>query len=318
MNRGNASVVGASSAVAVLCLLAAGPGHAYNEFYTAGDTLQAHSTFHYELTRMLARAAGFDAVEADKIAVACQATDDGEFAGDTLASGTAYRVAIANTERIQLEELPQGAYWHMARRGCTDSSSAFAYPAITATCNTCEYFTTRDFCDVNLRNEPIPDLNSIDRWALRSAPAAVLKYPAPEYKLGNTEGVVGTQVPPGSLHAIGVYFHSLADSYSHEKCMDTDEFRSHKPLPSWCSGTVWHESEEFGPVGHAYTADAALALFRAARNHQCARGRQPRWTEADVQAFMSSWLGKATAGERAQQANAQYLALQSAPLKPCP
>ena len=43
--------------------------------------LVTHSTFHYEFTRVLAVAAGFDEIDAERIAVANEATDSSTFTG---------------------------------------------------------------------------------------------------------------------------------------------------------------------------------------------------------------------------------------------
>ncbi|NEO42336.1 MAG: hypothetical protein F6J90_40855 [Moorea sp. SIOASIH] len=88
-----------STIVLILCWVL--PTKAYNEFYRNG--LKGHSTFHYEFTRTLVRAAGFSPELAEQIAVTNQAVDSVNFTGY---SGT--NVRLTNI----LRQGQYGLYWH--------------------------------------------------------------------------------------------------------------------------------------------------------------------------------------------------------------
>src|SRR6185295_13474768 len=102
--------------------------------------VQTHSTFHYEFTRVLAAAAGFQVDDAETIAVANEATDTGGFTGYAINSG-AKSAAFTNTQRLGGDSAT--LWYHMARRSqdypVVTQPDGTAYPG--ALQNTCGYFT---------------------------------------------------------------------------------------------------------------------------------------------------------------------------------
>lgn len=77
--------------------------------------------------RLLARAAGFSAADADLVAVACDVVDLGTFTGDQPGSRT---VAIAGTSRV---DDVTAKYFHFPRRRPATSAGS-TYPGGRDTC----------------------------------------------------------------------------------------------------------------------------------------------------------------------------------------
>lgn len=205
----------------------------------------AHSTFHYELTRLLCRAAGFTTDEAELIAVADEATDTGEFKGEF-----SHSPAVANdgTQRSGKNVL----YWHFARRDSSSATGGWSHPGGR---NTCSYFTgSADVCATS------PELSGIEKWAVAGINALSVEVPAASVNGGLKQPVAGK-----SSLALAIYLHVLADSYSHEACMKAAQFRGHKPRPQECTAVYWHEQAEFGSVpsrdeGVPYTSEVLFGF----------------------------------------------------------
>ncbi|MFZ4548240.1 MAG: hypothetical protein ACOYN4_12425, partial [Bacteroidales bacterium] len=158
-------------------------------------------------------------------------------------------------------------YWHFPFRDPSDSISGamtfgIDYPLPA---------------DLKYRDKPyywrIPlvnnyNLNSIRDWALyasgflgkpdNSCPSFIYYY--------NLTAQQYEKVQPGSIQALGIYLHSLADSYSHEHCMVTDTLRSH---PTWSDdcGLTYHSFYEFAYdtaiPAMAHATPCFQALWRA-------------------------------------------------------
>jgi len=227
---------------------------------TVHSTGEVHSTFHYDLTKLLLIKAGIAADQAESIARYCLLVDqinpksnypypaalNNISIPDTY---TGWNESLAGTERGSPQQNSYGEnpphYWHFPYRDPDDSISGgmtfgIPYPLPA---------------DLKYRDPPyywrIPLLNnynlsSIRDWALYSAgnagkpdnscPSIIYYYNAilHQYK----------EVQPGSIQAFGILLHSLADSYSHEHCMVTDTIRSH---PTWSNacGLTYHSFHEF-------------------------------------------------------------------------
>ncbi|NEO76980.1 hypothetical protein [Moorena sp. SIO4G3] len=276
-----------STIVLILCWVL--PTNAFNEFYRNG--LKGHSTFHYEFTRTLVRAAGFSPELAEQIAVTNQAVDSINFTGY---NGT--NVRLTNTGRFG----PYSLYWHFPRRGCTDSFGV-SYPTDASECNTCNYFTdSSDSCP-----RGIPELNTMDQWAIYGNSDDLLV--TPKYSLNRRRFKT---VPASSITALGIFLHSLADSYSHERCMETMQLREHKPFPAECNVLLWHLDLEFGggDPGVPYTKNAARAVFKAAVHYiaQNGEGGDPLWSFDEANNFIEQFAEIESPDERAQFAIDTY------------
>lgn len=271
-------------------------GWRYGEDIKTENTA-AHSTFHYELTRALCRAAGFTAEEAELIAVADEATDTGKFKGEF---NTSPAVEIDGTQRAGRNVL----YWHFARRDSSSATGDWAYPGGR---NTCSYFVgTSDACADG------PELNEIERWAVQGA--NMLSVEAP---LASVDGSPMQPVAGKTMVALAIYLHALADSYSHEACMKAEQFRGHKPRPNECTAVFWHEQAEFGTApsrdqGVPYTKEAGWATWLALKSfrQQSALTAPPMWSDEQVRQFVNDWAALDKAKDRRELALKAWQALQ--------
>lgn len=252
--------------------------------------LAAHSTFHYELTRTLARAAGFTAVEAESLAVIAEAMDTETFTGET-----GVTIQLIGINRVS----ETGQYWHFARRDSSNTTGEYLHPGAR---NTCAYFT-RQFT----RSCPgdAPELNEIEAWAIYASDSPSPGAPRISFDHGQTlHSVAGKSLP-----ALAVYLHALADSYSHEACMASAQVRTHKPRPSECSAVHWHTQAEFGDhaeldKGVSYTREAAQAVWLALKwfRQQTGRAEPALWTDEQALEFIQNWVKLDSAQDRRDSA----------------
>ena len=222
----------------------------YNADATNAITgLATHSSFHYEMVRVAAVLAGFTRDEAEQIGVTGEAVDLGTFTGYKLTNG-AKTVVVGNTGRFG----PNGLLYHFARR----SSQYEQVPVPGSQGNTCEYFKNGN--PNNKYRAPCtrkgPELEQIRNWAL--------DLPGPKPTSAQLPlDASGKPVAPKTLIALGIYVHSIADTYSHEKCMIDQSWRFHKPNPFSCN-TSWHTDPrgDFGE-GTPFAKTAADEVWRA-------------------------------------------------------
>jgi hypothetical protein len=224
--------------------------------------LQTHSSFHYEMVRVLAILAGFPKNEAEQIAVAGEAVDLGTFTGYKLSNG-ARTLTIRNTNRFG----PNGRFYHFARR----SSQYEQANAPGSKSNTCEYFIGGDPNNPNTApcTRKGPELDQIRNWAFD------LPGPGPEAGQFPRDGS-GNRIKPKTLIALGIYLHAIGDTYSHEQCMIVQSFRFHKPKPPSCNA-AWHTDYPVGDFGEGlpFTRAAANEVWRALRQYRGADGSLP-------------------------------------------
>ena len=235
----------------------------FNQDATQAMTgLQTHSSFHYEMVRVLAVLAGFNKDEAEEIAVAGEAVDLGKFTGYKLSDG-AKSLRIRNTNRFG----PNGRFYHFARRSAQYRSAH----APGAKQNTCDYFTGGDRKNPNTAPCTVkgPELDQIKNWAF------ALPGPKPDRRQLPTDGL-GITIKPKTLSALGVYLHAIGDTYSHEQCMVVQSFRFHKPQPASCAAS-WHTDYPRGDFGQGlpFTTPAAVEVWTALRHYKGADGSNP-------------------------------------------
>jgi len=239
---------------------------AYNADATQAITgLATHSSFHYEMVRVLAVLAGFNKQEAEQIAVAGEAVDLGTFTGYAI-SGGARTITIGNTNRFG----PNGLFYHFARR----SPQYEKAPAPGSVSNTCEYFKNGN--PNNKYTAPCtskgPEIDQIRNWAFA--------LPGPQPTASQLPlNAQGKPVKPKTLVALGIYLHAIGDTYSHEKCMIDQSWRFHKPNPFSCN-TSWHTDPrgDFGE-GVPFTRTSANEVWRALRQYKGAdAGDVPSFT----------------------------------------
>jgi hypothetical protein len=280
-------------------------GWAYSEDTTSGG---AHSSFHYELTRTLARASGFSVAQADRIASADQAVDT--FPNDpqdcaTAAPAAAGQIIIIGTTRSHDGSTSaQTQYFHWPRRGVSSVIDGSAYPGSGV--DTCSYFAGTDQACGAAGDE----VSQLETFALAGNQNA-LTIQTPCY---SANGSAYADIQAGSLVALGLYLHSLADSYSHEACMATGA-RTHQDsaVASVCAAIDWHIIQEYGANGEGvdYTRAAATAMWQALKRYRVAQGYSAAalWSDDQAQAFINSWVDLNTAQARIDAANAAFDAL---------
>lgn len=311
----------AASLVLVLALIPA-TVRGYSEDQQQGQ--DPHSTFHYNLVRTLAAAAGFSADEAQTLAVLCEATDRLTFEN----------VVLSGTARPNVNEGQQslGLYYHFGRRGSRNATGAYEQPGGKDTCQYFDpaYLAGKTFpsncpmsylstttagaagepgpCQVGDDGKTISEVAEIELWAVygRGLP----RFGAPTLA---EDGGTARPVQPRSLNALGIYLHSLADSYSHEACMQQCSFQGHSVTPPACTAVYWHMTAEYGPlsvqnVGTDYTRQAAKAVWLALKNYRQVNGLTgpARWTDRQAEAFWEPWIKLDTAKERQQSADAAF------------
>lgn len=306
----------------LLALLCASRLWGYSEDQLGQDP---HSTFHYNLVRTLAAAAGFSAADAEAIADACEATDRGTFSG----------LVLTGTERPDAHQGQQslGLYYHFGRRGSQNATGDYDLPGE----DTCQYFdrahvAAKDLssrcpwvwlaktagasgepgpCQVEDDGSTVSEMAEIELWAVygRGLP----RFGAP--LIAKNGGAAGP-VAPRSLDALGIYLHALADSYSHEACMAQCSFQGHSVGPASCSAVYWHEIAEYGPLslqnsGIQYTRNAAHAVWLTLKAYRQANSLTgpAKWTDPQAQTFWESWIALDTGAEREKAADEAFAEL---------
>ncbi|MBL8150157.1 MAG: hypothetical protein JNN15_09545 [Blastocatellia bacterium] len=282
-------------------------GYAPRIFSHAEDIVTdigAHSTFHYELTRILAVGTGFCKSDAETIAVANEATDVGSFTGEN-----GYSVQIRHTSRVG----NNSPYWHFARRGAEYlrvSNSLVTTPPTSA--ETCDYFAATNMqCPKDSNGQWIPELDGITNWSLYGANS--LTPPNGRVPQFSTDGGATFSTVQGrTLTSLGLYLHSLTDSYSHEACMQVAKLRSHQNTPTECNANNWHIQLEYGnsssEAGVQYTITAGTAAWRAMNNFRAINfpNISPVWTESQAVSFITAWAQMNNAQDRRNYAVSQY------------
>ncbi|MBI1422246.1 MAG: hypothetical protein GC149_02185 [Gammaproteobacteria bacterium] len=302
MNAGAKYSLGLAVILSGAISLFPGSSRAYSEDTSSGG---AHSSFHYELTRTLARASGFSDAQATRIAGADQAVDT--FPNDpqdcaSAAPAAAGQIIIIGTSRSHDDSTSaQTRYFHWPRRGIGSVIDGSAYPGSGV--DTCSYFVGTD----QACGAEGDEVAQLENFALAGNQTA-LSMPTPCY---SSNGSTYTDIPAGSLIALGLYLHSLADSYSHEACMATGQ-RTHQDsgVANVCSSIDWHIIQEYGAdgEGESYTKAAATAVWQALKRYRTAQGytAPPAWSDTQAQAFINTWVDLNTAQARIDAANAAY------------
>lgn len=252
-----------------------------------------HSTYHYEMTRVLAIASGFSATEAETIAQASSATD--AFARQGTDPAAAGETKILGTERGT--DTLTSPYFHWPRRGVMNAASEYTYFGGR---DECSYFaTTEQVC------EGTPEVDDLERWAVFGEDS--LRLPVPSISV---DGSAFQPIQGGSLDALGVYLHGLADSYSHETCMMTG-VRSHGGHfgANECGPAYWHWMQEYGRDdqvrGVNFTRESMYAMWQALQYYREHNGytAPALWNDAQFRKFKLRWTTMNTPHMRKRYAN---------------
>lgn len=225
---------------------------------TCRSLKKEHSTFHYDLVKVLCMKAGISEAETETIARYSALVDQLNPKSDypypnalnTITIPDTFpdwKEGLAGTERGSArksdtyEEVP-AIYWHFPFRNPNQiilGGMVYGnYP--TPTDNS--YSKYPYYWRVPFKT----NLDAIQNWALynggqagrpdEDVPVDIMYFDSQtnSYKA----------VEPNSIQAFGVFIHSLADSYSHEFCMVNDTIRSHPPQNDVC-GLTYHTYYEY-------------------------------------------------------------------------
>jgi hypothetical protein len=225
---------------------------------TAHSLGEVHSSVHYDLTRFLAIQTGLSPDTAEIIARFCALVDQ-----INPKAGYPYHAALnptsipdtfpnwdeslAGTERGGLFNNSQheytAQYWHFPFRDPADTLTGKlvwqAYPEVT---DEGHFLGPPHFWRVPITS----NLKSMMLWALYNGglPGLPDNLTPVAVKYADA-GSSGYQlVQPNSIQAFAIFLHSLADSYSHEECMEKDTLRAHPETDS-CCGLTYHSEHEF-------------------------------------------------------------------------
>ncbi|MDJ0943350.1 MAG: hypothetical protein QNJ30_07790 [Kiloniellales bacterium] len=269
--------------LAALLLLLGGAGLAFGYAEDSSEGAASHSTVHYELTRTLARGAGFSAGEAELIAVFDQAVDSGAYQGDSADSPFVELTGTARRDDVEV------GFFHYPRRGPADGAGE-EHPGGR---DTCSFFGAGDDPCGNF-----PEVQALERWAVDGGRLRARGLAPPTAAVDDAPAET---VAAGNLEALGIYLHALADSYSHEACM-SQGIRTHRREPEVC-GFVWHQDEEFGPEGEAegvgFTRESGRAVWQALQRYHAVDGGGPApWGDAEALAFIDDFAALSDSSAR--------------------
>jgi hypothetical protein len=229
-----------------------------------------HSTYHYDLIKVLCLKAGFSKDTAEIItrfsALVDQINPKANYPYKSALNNISisdtfpdWNESIAGTERgsttkNQLYNETPAIYWHFPFRNPNDT--------ITGPMMNGDYPKA---ADVSYRKYPyywrVPFndyMSNIKDWALYSkgGPGMPDKNSPDTIKYFNSVTQQYVPIPQGSLAALGIFLHILADSYSHENCAVNDTLRTHPPNSQGC-GLDYHTVYEYAYTDSIYACRQA-------------------------------------------------------------
>jgi hypothetical protein len=266
---------------------------------TAHSAADVHSTYHYDLTKLLAIKAGLSEDLSETLARYCVLVDQINpksnypypLALNTISipdTYTGWNESLAGTERgnpqqNNYKEYPP-QYWHFPYRDPNDTlSGGMTFGIDYPLPENLKYRDAPYYWRVPLLNNY--NLLNIKNWALYSTGSAGQPDNTTPCLIYFYDNILHQykKVQPGSVQAMGIYLHSLADSYSHEHCMVNDTLRSH---PSWSDacGLTYHSHHEFAydtaMFAMEHSTPCVQALWRAIIEYKAQNNitTTPLWT----------------------------------------
>ncbi|MDP1622415.1 MAG: T9SS type A sorting domain-containing protein [Bacteroidales bacterium] len=245
-----------------------------------------HSTFHYDLTKLLAIKMGLSPDTAEILARYCALVDQinpksGYPYVNSLNSVSIpdtfpdWNESIAGTERgsfypTNAQKELTAQYWHFPFRDPADTlTGKMVYGTYPAPTNYSTFTGPPYFWRVPITY----NLKNVKNWALYNGgnpglpdlltPVEVM------YADANSSGYQIIQ--PNSIQAFALFIHSLGDAYSHEECMVSDTIRGHPSSNAYC-GLTYHSEHEFAydvSIRAKPHADSCMrAIWRAIREYK--------------------------------------------------
>ncbi len=271
-----------------------------------------HSTFHFELTKLLLIKSGFSNAHAELIARYCSVCDNANpinYLGHsypyearieplvilgTITFTPQWSQSLAGTERCPFPPFNSwhensAIYIHMATRNGSDTLlGGYVYgDTLPVSYNQADTASPKYW-----RIGPNPvSIDSLKNWALYDRPGHGGPGDKPnDIWFCDTSAVNTTpyqRVQPGSSVALAILLHSVADSYSHEHCMFSSMVRSHpvqSNFPDECRGTYHRKEMAYDSANYGFDQVhfAAQALWRVIREYKRTHpgvAGQTLWTE---------------------------------------
>jgi hypothetical protein len=243
-----------------------------------------HSSFHYDLTLLLAVKMGFSPDTAELMARYCALVDqinpkpnypyswalNSISIPDTIPG---WDESLAGTERGNFatnsyNERPS-QYWHFPFRNPDDTISGAMvfgnYPEV--------YKQKFRQLPYSWRIPLVANLPAILNWAIYGTGSPGYPDNSTPVQVMFFDAVSQTYKPvqPGSIQAFSILLHCMGDTYSHEHCMVNDTLRSHPDTSDFC-GLTYHSDYEFAyhepVVAMNHAEPAAQAVWRALREYK--------------------------------------------------
>ena len=258
-----------------------------------------HSTFHFELTRLLLIKSGFSNADAELIARYCSLTDNANpinyvghsYPYDTRIPPLVYLGLITNTPQWSQSlagtercfTMPpynswqenSMAYIHFAtRRGSDTITGGYVYGAAFPT----SYNQSDSAYPKYWRVGPNPfSIDSLKNWAIYDRPGSGGPGDKPDtiwYCDTSAVNHAYQKVQAGSFVALAILLHSVADSYSHEDCMFSSMIRTHR-YPNFnptneCMGSYHRQEMAYDSASYGFDQiqSAAQAMWRVIREYK--------------------------------------------------
>lgn len=260
----------------------------------------AHSSFHYDMTRVLALGAGFTVREAEYLAAATEAMDNGAFRGYT-----GVLAIINNIQRFPRVSGNNSYFYHWARRG-PDYPPANSPQAQSDTCIYFDNSGQTSYGSRPCRKTPqghVWELYEIRDWAINGS---FINPPTKRPVTARTFRGPFIPVRGKTLEALAIYLHSLGDSYSHDFCMQKGVVRQHDPTSPVCTAQ-WHTTQEFASGQSVPTTIiAAKEIWKVLKDNRpsfsACKARAP-WTDNEAQNFIETFVKTGTPGDGTERMN---------------
>jgi len=291
----------------------------------ADDVLTyGHSTFHYELTYVMALAAGLNEQDAQRVALASNAVDtfpnelNLQPCEEAIENGvindvdSLYILGTVRNHEVDPVLTEEARLFHWARRPATNRYGQ-NYPAEGIDADTCAYFG--ETCS--------SEISGFEAWAVEGDTSIFDTSIVPQPCVAEANGLY-KNIPAGSLVALGVYIHALADSYSHQRCMADSNDRTHNEATDFsCESREWHLEQEYGEgsrnevgEGVIYSYNAALATYQAVQTYIVYNQNQDIYGISDAESinlneFINDFIQTDDADDRSCLANKYIKELKS-------
>jgi len=258
-----------------------------------------HSTFHFELTKLLLIKSGFSKADAELIARYCSLCDN---ANPINYSGHLFPYVSRILPLVNLGTIFYTPQWSQSLAGTERCFTMPPYNSWQENSMVYIHFATRSgdtLLGHYVYGDTLPisniqadtaypkywrigstpfSIDSLKNWAIYGRPGLGGPGDKPnDIWFCDTSAVSTTQyqkVQAGSFVALAILLHSVADSYSHEECMFSSMIRTH-PYPNYnstneCKGTYHRKEMAYDSASYGFDQIhlAAQAMWRVIREYK--------------------------------------------------